>query len=150
MNLIYDPAGCKGKSTVARLGALHHRALLLPPVGDAKQLLESACDILISQQNRQPGLCFVDLPRSLTLEPKKFGPCMIAIEEIKGGRVYDMRNHWKEWWFDSPATWVTCNHLPHVNMMSVDRWKFWTIDQFQNLRLVSKQELSQMSQLPGN
>jgi len=150
VNLVYDPAGCKGKSTTARLSALHHRALFLPPVGDAKQLLESACDILMAQQNRSPALCFVDLPRSLTIDKRKFGPLMIAIEEIKGGRVYDMRNHWKEWWFDSPATWVFCNHLPHVNMMSADRWRFWMIRLDGTLRRVPKSEMSQMSQEPGN
>lgn len=149
INLLYDPAGCKGKSTIARLCALHFRSLLLPPVGDAKQLLESACDILIAQQNRQPGLCFIDMPRSLTLDIRRFGPAMIAIEEIKGGRVYDMRNHWKEWWFDSPSTWVFCNHLPHVNMMSTDRWRFWTIVIDGTLRQIPKLELSQMSQDPG-
>lgn len=127
VNLIFDPDGCKGKTTIARLCALHHRALKLPAVGDAKQLIESACDILMAQENRQPGLCFIDLPRTMTMEVKKFVPSMIAIEEIKSGYVYDMRNHYKEWWFDSPAVWVTCNHLPDINYLSQDRWKIWMI-----------------------
>lgn len=150
VNLIYDPKGCKGKSTIARLCSLHHRCLRLPVCGDAKQLLESACDILMAQGNRTPGLCFIDLPRTLTMDPKKFGPYMIACEEIKAGVVCDMRNHYKEWWFDSPQVWVTCNHLPNVNYMSEDRWRFYTIDAFQNLRSLSKAELSQMIQPDQN
>ena len=150
VNLIYDPHGCQGKSTIARLCSLHHRSLRLPCVGDAKQLLESACDILMAQKNREPKLCFVDLPRTLTLDPKKFGPFMIAIEEIKAGVVCDMRNSYKEWWFDSPQVWVTCNHLPNLNYMSSDRWRFHTIGNFKQLRPLTKSELSQMIQPDQN
>jgi hypothetical protein len=146
INLLYDPSGCKGKSTVARLAQLHHGCLRLPPVGDHKQLLEAACDILMARQCRQPKLCFIDLPRSLTTDNKRFGPFMIAIEEIKGGVVCDMRNHFKEWWFDSPQVWVFCNHLPNVKAMSADRWKFWTVTHLQTLRQLSREDVSQMSQ----
>lgn len=148
INIVYDKGGCQGKSTIARLAQLHHRALRLPPVGDHKQLLESACDILMAKENREPGLAFVDLPRSLTMDPKKFGPFMIAIEEIKAGVVCDMRNHYKEWWFDSPQVWVFANHLPNLDHMSKDRWKFWTIDSFKNLRSHTKDEMIQMIQPP--
>jgi len=150
VNLVYDPNGCKGKSTCARLAQLHRGALRLPPCGDHKQLMEAACDILMARQCRDPGLCFIDLPRTLTMDPRRFGPFMIAIEEIKGGVVCDMRNHYKEWWFDSPSTWVFCNHIPNTNCMSADRWKFWTIDPFQNLKGLTKSELSQMSQSQEN
>ena len=49
--LIYDPNGCKGKSTIARLAQLHHGALHLPPVNDHKELLQAACDILMAKEN---------------------------------------------------------------------------------------------------
>lgn len=148
VNIVYDPTGCKGKSTIARLAQLHHNCLRLPPVGDHKQLLEAACDILMAKENRVPGLAFVDLPRTLTLDPKKFGPFMIAIEEIKAGVVCDMRNHYKEWWFDSPQVWVFCNHLPHLQHMSKDRYRFHTIDDDKNLRSHTKDEMCQMLQGP--
>lgn len=143
VNLLYDPSGCKGKSTIARLCALHHRALKLPAVGDAKQLIESACDILMAQENREPGLCFIDLPRTMTMDVKKFVPSMIAIEEIKSGFVYDMRNHYKEWWFDSPATWVTCNHLPDLKYLSKDRWQIWMIADDNHLEQVDPSEFEE-------
>jgi len=150
INLLYNPEGCQGKSTIARLAELHHQSLRLPPVGDHKQLLEAACDILMCRQNRTPGLAFVDLPRSLTLDKRKFGPFMIAIEEIKGGVVCDMRNHYKQWWFDSPQMWVFCNHFPNVSYMSKDRWRFWKIDQFKCLVRMTESDLSQLSQSPEN
>lgn len=150
VNLVYDPRGCKGKSTIARLSQLHKGALRLPPVGDHKQLLESACDILMARKEREPKLCFIDLPRTLTIDPKKFSPFLIAIEEIKGGVCCDMRNHYKEWWFDSPQVWVFCNHIPYLQYMSEDRWVFWTIDSFLNLQKLTKLELSQLSQPQEN
>lgn len=146
VNILVDFYGNNGKSTVARLGMLHHRALKLPVVSDAKELTQAACDILMSQQNREPGLCFVDMPRGLTVDPKKFGPFMIAVEEIKGGYVDDCRNHYKGWWFDSPSTWVFCNHMPLTKLLSKDRFTFWIVTATKHLQKVTKQELSQMSQ----
>lgn len=148
-NFLFDPDGCTGKSTIGRLAALHFRALRLPCVGDAKQLLEAACDILMAQQNRTPGLCFVDLPRTLTMDSRKFAPFMIAVEEIKAGVVSDMRNHYKEWWFDSPSVWITCNHLPKtLEYLSADRFVFWTLDSDKNLVKRSRDEMIQMIQPP--
>jgi len=148
VNMVVDTAGCNGKSTVAALGDLHFGGIDLPPVGDHKELLQCCCDILMAKEEREPGLVFVDLPRSLTTDAKRFGPFMTAIEQIKKGKVFDMRFHYKEWWFDSPQVWVFANHPPNVNLMSADRWRWYTIDAFKNLREITKDELSQMSQ-PG-
>lgn len=147
VNLLYCPGGNTGKSTLARLAMLFKGALRLPPVGDHKQLLESACDILMAKQQRDPKLCFIDLPRTLTMDPKRFYPFLIAIEEIKGGNVCDMRNHFKEWWFDSPQTWVFANHLPNLSCLSSERWKFWAINLHNDLISVTKGQLFEMSQM---
>lgn len=144
INLVYDPSGNNGKSTVAALGDLMYGALDLPPVGDHKELLQVVCDVLMAKQERKPGLVFVDLPRGLTMDPRKFGPFMVAIEQIKKGKVADLRFHYKEWWFDSPQVWVFANHLPNLKLMSQDRWVFWTIDQFKNLRKLTRDELQNL------
>lgn len=146
INMVYDPVGNNGKSTVAALGDLMYGAIDLPPVGDHKELMQVACDILMAKQCREPKLVFVDLPRGLTIDVRKFGPFMVAIEQIKKGKVADLRFHYKEWWFDSPQVWVFANHLPKLELMSQDRWNFFTIDGFKNLRQLSKEDLSQMSQ----
>jgi len=146
VNMIVDIGGNNGKSTVAALGDLHHGGIDLPPVGDHKELLQVVCDLLMAKECREPGIVFVDLPRSLTTDTKKFGPFMTAIEQIKKGKVFDLRFHYKEWWFDSPAVWVFANSAPNLNQMSRDRWRFWKIDMFKNLRPMSREDLSQMSQ----
>lgn len=146
VNMVIDRPGCNGKSTCAALADLHYGCLDLPPVGDHKELLQVCCDILMAKENRDPGLVFVDLPRGLTHDSKKFAPFMVAIEQIKKGKVFDMRFHYKEWWFDSPSVWVFANHPPDLKMMSKDRWRFWRIDGFKNLVPMSDDDLSQMSQ----
>ena len=57
----------------------------------------------MAKKCREPGIVFVDLPRTPTMEPKKLAPFMIAVEQIKKGQVCDVRNHYTDWWFDSPA-----------------------------------------------
>ena len=104
----------------------------------------------MSKEERAPGLVFVDLPRALTTDSKKFGPFMAAIVQIKKGKVADVRFHYKEWWFDSPQVWVFCNHAPNLDHMSADRWRFYTIDGFKNLQSLTKNELSQMSENQQN
>ena len=128
VNYLFDPAGNNGKSTTASLAELHYDALALPLTYDPKQLLESACDILMGKEQRVPGLCFIDLPRGI--DPRKVGAFLIACEEIKKGKVCDMRHRYKEWWFDSPQIWVFANWLPDLNALSVDRWKLWTITDY--------------------
>lgn len=147
VHMVIDERGCNGKSTAAALADLHYGCIDLPPVNDHKELTQVACDILMGKEERVPGLVFVDLPRALTQDGKKFAPYMIAIEQIKKGHVCDVRHHYKEWWFDSPQVWVFCN-TPNINVdyMSGDRWRFYTIDSFKNLRRITKQQLSQMSQ----
>lgn len=142
VNFVYDPRGNNGKSIIAALCELLHGGIDLPPIGDHKELLQVVCDILIAKECRDPKLVFVDLPRSL--DSKKLGPFMVAIEQIKKGHVADVRHHYKDWWFDSPQIWVFANWKPNLDYLSADRWKFHTIDDFKNLRSLSKEELDNM------
>lgn len=126
INFVHDRNGCNGKSTIAALMALLHGALVLPPINDAQQLLQSVCDILSSRECRTPGTIFVDLPRCASKE--KMNGIFAAIETLKNGFSYDVRNHYREWWFDSPQIWVFSNDECPVNNMSADRWVLWEFD----------------------
>ena len=126
IDVIVDSKGCSGKSTVASLGRLHYGMLDLPPISDHKELLQVVCDKLMAQGNRNPGVVFVDCPRSI--DQKKMAPYFIAIEQIKKGYVADVRYQFKEWDFDSPRVWVFMNHEPDIRYLSADRWRFWKID----------------------
>ena len=147
VNFLYDPTGNSGKSTIACLAQLHYKGIDLPPIGDAKELTQVVCDILMAKDERNPQLIFVDLPRGLAQDPKRLSPFMIAVEQIKKGHVCDVRNRYREWWFDSPQVWLFSNYLPDFDMMSADRWRFYTIIDTpfgRQLRLNSKDEMLRM------
>ena len=125
INFIYDPDGGKGKSTISSVMDLHKRGLNLPPVNDAEKLVEAACDILMAKELRVPGAIFIDMPRAM--DKRKLGGLYSAIEQVKNGKVYDMRYKYREWWFDSPQVWVFGNIEPDLALMSRDRWHLYTL-----------------------
>jgi hypothetical protein len=50
-----------------------------------------------------------------------------AIEQIKKGKLYDLRYKYKCYWIDSPCIWVFTNREPDENLLSRDRWKIYEI-----------------------
>lgn len=127
INLIYDPNGGIGKSTIAAICELEHGGIDMPPLNDFKELIQLLCNILTDTNNRKPKIIFFDLPRALCKD--KLNGLYCAIEQVKKGKVYDLRYHYKCWWFDSPQIWVFSNHLPDPSLLSQDRWNIWTIDE---------------------
>lgn len=125
INVVFDPIGDQGKSTLAALAELLKNGYDLPPENDGLKLIQSTCNMLMAKEDRTPGPIFIDLPRSMD-QTQLFG-LYKAIEQIKKGKVYDMRNHYKQWWYDSPQVWVFCNTMPETGYVSRDRWKFFTI-----------------------
>lgn len=126
INIIYDEHGNIGKSTLASVCDLTGQSLDLPPVNDAKDLLALACDICEAKNLRCPNPCFVDMPRAVRKD-KLFG-IYSAIEQIKKGKLYDLRYKYKEWWIDSPSIWVFTNVLPDMELLSSDRWKIYCVE----------------------
>lgn len=131
INLIYCPNGNKGKSTLAHLCRIYLGGIVLPPLNDADKLVFSCCNILMAKHIRKSVPIFIDLPRAMCKE--RLHGLYTAIEVIKAGWVYDTRNHWKEWDFDSPSVWVFTNTEPDLNMVSLDRWNIWTINEEEDL-----------------
>lgn len=125
INLIIDHKGAMGKSTIASLCDLHGRGVDLPVVNDAKQLIESVCDILMGRDIRSPGVMFLDMPRAMKQD--KLRGIYTALEQIKKGKVVDLRYHYKEWWFDSPQIWVFTNEEPKLKWLTHDRWVLWSL-----------------------
>jgi len=124
-NLLIDSDGWAGKSTVARLNMLHNKAIKLPTHNDAIKLIQSCCNMLMARQWRDPTHIFVDLPRMY--DNQRIAGLVSAIEEIKSGYVYDERNKYKDWWFDSPNVWVFTNNDFPTSTLSARRWKVWEI-----------------------
>lgn len=125
VNLIYDVGGNTGKSTVASIGELMHNGIDMPPLNDFKELIALMCNICMSQNIRAPGLVFIDMPRAMRKD-QLFG-MYSAIEQIKKGKLYDIRYNYKSWWIDSPQVWVFTNTPPDLTYLSSDRWKIWTL-----------------------
>lgn len=132
INLIYDTSGNIGKSTLASIGELLHNGIDVPPINDFKELIALLCNICMDTNNRDPGLIFIDMPRAQKKD-QLYG-LYSAIEQIKKGKLYDCRHHYKSWWIESPQIWVFSNTLPDLNYLSIDRWNIWTIEN-NNLQL---------------
>lgn len=126
INLIYDPIGNNGKSTVASICELKHNGIDMPPLNDYKELIALACDICTDTKNHTPKIMLFDMPRAID-KTRLYG-LYSAIEQIKKGKLYDVRYHYKKWWIDSPVVWVFTNTLPDQQLLSADRWKIWTIN----------------------
>lgn len=126
INLIYDRNGNKGKSTIASIAELKHNGIDCPPINDCKELMQVLCDECMDNNNRNPRIIFVDMPRAMDKD-RLYG-IYSAVEQIKKGKLYDTRYKYKKWWIDSPQIWVFSNHLPDLNLLSNDRWRIWTID----------------------
>lgn len=131
INLVYCPEGGSGKSTIAHLMRLFNSGIVLPPLNDADKLVFSCCDILMAKNIRKSIPIFIDLPRAMNKE-RLYG-LYSAIEIIKSGYVYDTRNRYREWNFDSPVIWVFTNTEPEFNMLSKDRWQVYTINSAEEL-----------------
>lgn len=137
INLIYDANGNNGKSTVAAIGELEYGGIDMPPLNDFKELIALACCICMDRNIRDPKLMFFDMPRAMSKD-RLYG-IYTAIEQIKKGKLYDVRYHYKYYWIDSPQIWVFSNHLPDETLLSNDRWVIWTIGQDKKLHKYKKE-----------
>ena len=120
INLVYCETGNKGKSALVGYVRANRIGRALPPVNDYKDLLRMVCDLPTSK------LYLFDMPRALNKD--KMYQFYSAIETIKDGYAYDDRYSFKEKVFDCPNIWIFCNVLPNLEMLSMDRWNIWEID----------------------
>nr|QTE03356.1 MAG: replication-associated protein [Emberiza rustica CRESS-DNA-virus sp.] len=142
VNVVYDPRGCSGKSTLASWMECIGVAVDMPPCNDGEKLISALCDICLATNNRKPGVVFVDLPRSM--EQKKLYGLYTAIEQIKKGKLYDFRYSYKTFWIDSPQVWVFCNTMPSLNYMSHDRWCVYGLNSEWDLEKLSIREIKEI------
>ena len=126
INMIYCETGNQGKSTIASVCELYGRGIDLPPVNDAEKLIQSCCDVCESKGIRDPSPIFVDLPRAMNKD--RLNGIYTAIEQIKKGKLFDLRYRYKEYWIDSPQIWVFSNIEPDLTMLSADRYRDWETD----------------------
>lgn len=123
---VYDPLGGHGKSNLASMLELQKKGIDVPSLNDYKELTQAVCNQLMDSGNRKPGIIILDLPRAM---PKNaMNGFTTAVEQFKKGKVVDVRNHYKVWWFDTPSVWVFSNSEPPLDHLSADRWRIWSFD----------------------
>lgn len=125
INIVYCQQGNKGKSSLVSYMRSYKLGRALPPVNDYKDLLRMVCDLPTSR------LYLFDMPRAMNKD--KMYQFYSAVETIKDGYAYDDRYNFREKVFDCPNIWIFCNVLPALDMLSMDRWRIWDIDDSFNL-----------------
>lgn len=120
INLIYDPKGGIGKTSVMGILGSQGLAEILPPLNDYKDLMRMVCDLPTAKKY------IIDMPRAIN--QTKVEGLYSALENIKAGWVFDDRYSTKRKWFDSPILWVFCNRLPNMDLLTTNRWKIWVVN----------------------
>ncbi|AXQ65729.1 MAG: putative viral replication protein [Cressdnaviricota sp.] len=119
INIIYDNGGNIGKSTLTTYMGVHQLGRQLPYCNDYKDILRMVMDMPVAQTY------LIDMPRAISKE--RLFQMYSAIETVKSGYAYDDRYHFKDKYFDCPNIWVFTNEIPDSNLLSIDRWRYWTI-----------------------
>ena len=119
INVLYDPDGCKGKSTLATYCGCHQIGRKIPCLNNYLDIMQCIMSMPISK------LYFIDMPRAINKQ--KLVEFYAGIEDIKNGFCFDTRYKYTELYFDTPEIWIFSNKLPDVHLLSKDRWIIWTI-----------------------
>lgn len=119
INVLYDPDGCKGKSTLATYCGCHQIGRKIPCLNNYLDIMQCIMSMPISK------LYFIDMPRAIN--KYKLVEFYAGIEDIKNGFCFDTRYKYTEMYFDTPEIWIFTNKLPDVHLLSADRWVIWTL-----------------------
>lgn len=119
INVVWDPKGGIGKSTLISHCRVKGYARVLPPMNCAVDMLRAVCNM------PESTMYMFDMPRAM--DKSKLYGFYQAIETIKDGYAYDDRYHFKEKHFDCPNIWIFTNKLPDEDMLSRDRWRIWRV-----------------------
>ena len=129
INLVYEPKGGVGKSTIVQYCSIKGVGQVLPCGNEYKDLMRLVMCVLKAKEEKgeaAPKLYFVDVPRALAKQ--KAHEIYSAIETIKGGYAYDDRYKFEDRHFDCPNIWVFTNKMPDRNLLSERRWRYWQIN----------------------
>lgn len=125
INVIVDTKGNSGKSILSMYCVVHKIGERIPFANDFRDMMRMVANLPTSK------MYIFDIPRAL--DKKALRQFFGGIEEIKSGCAFDDRYEFKRKIFDSPTIWVFTNTLPDAEWLSHDRWKFWEINEWQDL-----------------
>lgn len=123
IDVVYDPTGCTGKSTVAKYIECHRLG------AGVDTNLDTAEKVGGFAHGAENTACFVfDVPRATRLTNAYWS----TMESIKNGVLRDWRYKGRTKMIDPPRVWVFTNTLPNFKALTRDRWRFWSIDKTSN------------------
>jgi hypothetical protein len=129
IHVVRDPGGNHGKSSFGMWMTLRKKGRYLP-------IQPGGRDLCRMVKCMPPSSCYiVDFPRAGVYNKKELASYLSGIEQLKSGHVWDDRFRFTERFVTSPNVWMFYNVFPAwaLATMSLDRWKFWTIDENMNL-----------------
>lgn len=130
INMVYDPDGWLGKSTISGYLGSSGIGLEVPSelcMKDPKDVMQ----YVYGFPNKR--IYLFDIPRADHHTQRMWR----TIESLKKGYVYDIRNRAKRRYMDSPNIWVFSNTMPNPAMLTTRRWKVWEISDDQTFAAVS-------------
>lgn len=120
INMLIDTRGNLGKTNFEDWLEYYEHSFALWWDDDSKRMMESA----YANAGRK---CFtIGIPRAVNA--KEFKSFWSMCENLKDGRVIDGRYKAKRQRMERPHIWIFSNTLPSMGDMSLDRWKFWTVE----------------------
>jgi len=137
VDVLISTNGNEGRSTIASVADIRGLGISLPPLNNSKEMIQMLCNICKDTNNRNPRLVFLDMPRSQSKQ--QLEEFYSGVEIIKNGKLFDCRHHYKSFWIDSPRVWIFTNHHPDTSYLSMDRWRFWSINEKKELVPYSEQ-----------
>jgi len=127
-HVIVDPQGNNWKSTVGEYLTVHEMADLISVAGmSVKQIIEAAAASFIANPKLR-GYIF-DMERANKNNDEVI---FSAIERIKSGIIRDERfgDRPRVIMEFRPVIWVFMNRTPEAGVLSKDRWRLWTINDY--------------------
>lgn len=127
LDVIYDPDGCRGKTTLARYLAETNQAFAIPPLNDGNIVMQYAS----AYPNKK--MYMIDMPKAM--DKRRLADLYCGIESLKNGIVYETRYEAKQTFMDPPRVIVFTNSRPNSEYLSYDRWRIWVINDANELVL---------------
>lgn len=119
INLVYDPKGWAGKSTISGyLGCTNQAVDVESYLAYKPGGISEWCHGFGRKR-----MYLFDIPRSASHNNALWS----AIESLKKGKLTDPRYKSKIIWQDSPNIWIFTNTMPNLNHITIKRWKIWKI-----------------------
>lgn len=128
IDLICDPEGCKGKSSIVSYCEYHDIAVKIPMMTgmNGKDCVQIVLQMYLEKGKGEKAYV-IDFPRALRKD--KLHEFYEAIETIKDGYLFDMRYGFTKRWMEVPRIFIFTNELPDESLLSRDRWRVWNIDE---------------------